>query len=247
MLNDSLLKDLAKATSAWLSFNSLCGLEGLLSESALNIPVGTFIGTKSSARIVSQFRHPYFNSVDGRPKQIDFALKNSKGKVAQAIECKWSNVSVQAVINDIYRLECLGTKALKVDPFAKGLSIGRFFLIAGNIAAMEAFAAKGVNVGGARVRIRDFLLSFDDDAPKKRFNVQTAAPNVQELVRRFQGAYYPKSPASIPKIIVTELVGNASDGPFRVHIWKVNRAQGTGTLKLPKADPAIPLDADWEE
>lgn len=234
MLSDALISDLAKATAAWLSFHALCGLDGLLSESALNIPVGTFIGTRSGARISAEFDHPTFrNLARGRPKQIDYVLRNANSKVTQAIECKWSNVGVQSVVNDIYRLECLGVERPAInDPFAAGINVSRLFLIAGTAAAMTNFSNKGVNTGGGRTQLRDFLLSFDLGAPERRFNVDTAHTNIKGLVAKFENNYYGQNTIKIPKIIVTKLVASASDHTFQVHVWKINRANGTGKLTL---------------
>lgn len=238
MLSDAQISDLARATAAWLSFHALCGLDGLLSESALNIPVGTFIGTRSGARIGSEFDHPTFkNLARGRPKQVDYVLKNASAKVTQAIECKWSNVGVQGVIDDIYRLECLGIERPEDnDPFAAGINVSRLFLIAGTAAAMTAFSNKGVNTGGGRTKLRDFLVSFDPNQPERRFNVLNAHPNIRGLVAKFESSYYGPNTAKIPKIIVTKLVASASDHTFQVHVWKVNRANGTGKLTLQGVD-----------
>jgi len=237
-LSDANLQNLAHATTAWLSYSDLCGMKGILNESSINVPIGTFIASNSDATLRSEVTHPGFGAKRGRPRQLDFALYNNQGKVTQVYELKWADANTQAIIDDVYRLESIGIVNIGGDD-AFDNAIGRFFIVAGPDADVKALKKRGVNVGGGKEKLSDFILCFDPaaNAEEKRIklNVETCDAKVRDLIRHYQDFYFTKPrERQVPKIVHTKLIAHSATGGYQVFVWKVNRAQGTLPVRITK-------------
>jgi hypothetical protein len=220
------LSTLAQATANWLSFHHLCGLQSMLNEFALTIPLATFLGVHSPYELKAEYPHPHFQNRKGRPPQIDFVLLNSKDQLSAAYECKWANASNEDIVRDLYRLESLCG-------VVKRGQVRRFFLIAGPIDTTTSLSDRAVNIGRRRTRLDDHLLSFARAKPERKFKVQEAPPRLRECVEKFQRQYYPaQHEEKIPTSIRTKLMADATTEHYRVLIWRVSRSPGTKCIRL---------------
>ena len=95
----------------WLDFQVLCKRDWMFSEKSLAQPIVEFLPTFHKSNFVTELPHNDLRKKQfGRGRQIDYALFNSKNdkKPIALIESKWAPDSpdVQAIVNDILRLEC---------------------------------------------------------------------------------------------------------------------------------------------
>jgi hypothetical protein len=123
---------LTRAVVAWVTYKSLTGLAGLLTEASLSVPIVELLSHKQKHRIKREVTHPgFFVGGIGRPKQIDFVIKRANGEGwLHVLETKKLPLSGQALVNDLLRLALLKKKG-----------VGRYLLVGGELvgADWEAF------------------------------------------------------------------------------------------------------------
>lgn len=100
---------ISEGISSWLTFEKLCGREGLFSERYLAMPMAQILRDNVTGTITGEYTHPVLAipGTTGRPPQLDFVVEEN-GKLVLCVETKWAStqsVSVKDVVWDCVRLE----------------------------------------------------------------------------------------------------------------------------------------------
>ena len=227
-MNLSASSKLPKAVHRWLAFQAHCNRSDVFSESYMTQPVAEFVLANHSGRFESEHTHPSFvTRSKGRPKQVDFALvtKNT-GAIEAVIECKWAgvrNLSKQAIVDDLLRLECYR------DPDRQ---VSRYFLVAGKKDNfISNFRELRYRDGGNHAFTKR-LLSFSTRRPEIVLGVFSFTGSIRKYFRSFYDEYKSEP----PKTLRTTLVSASYGDEIYVFMWRVSSSKNRKTYKAALPD-----------
>ena len=221
-------QELARSTAAWMAYHNLSGLEGILTEHTLTIPIGTYLATRTGRFVESEVAHPInskSNSDKGRPRQIDLVLSNRKNKEI-VFEIKKLNVGFDAVINDILRLLILNDD----DSFK---SARKVFVICGSQKQFSDFWNRKMNTGGGRSLYFDSLLpkSKEKGLDKKQFSInKDSHKKYIKPIFDFCKNYYPDGDSGIPSSFSCTLDGKGETEGYAAYFWTIRGVQNNRKL-----------------
>jgi hypothetical protein len=219
---------LTRAVSSWLSYKTLTGLEGLINEASLSVPIAEFLTHNTKYEILGQEDHPQFGN-----RKLDFvAKKRGSDSWVFAVETKSLPLGdPQRFVDDILRLALLNRPGVR-----------RYFLVAGKLSEadwkrlkVERDKAKGKVTGPLRVPFRRLInvkgsarcdvvgLFLRNDYHIKSVDLTKIDKLVGEYVRDFKERYEPKT---IPGRYVTELKSWNRKNRFVAAIWEIKIKQG---------------------
>jgi hypothetical protein len=216
----------------------LTGLDGLLTEASLSVPIAEFLTRNTTLNISGEVGHPNPNFVSkgvGRKRQLDFVAKDDRNKWIFALETKSLPIDRQAFVDDILRLALLG----KPD-------VDRYLLVAGELSdrawkdlKSARKKAKGKITGATRIPVRlevnvkgstrkDLLRVFlGDSYSEKIVDLKKRSMLVRKYIASFQKRY---NCNSIPKQYRTTLKSWNRKNRFIAMIWQIRCSPRAGNI-----------------
>jgi hypothetical protein len=213
-------QDISRAVVCWLEYKSLTGMNGLFSEASLAVPISEFLSRRHGGQIKSEVAHPLFASQSrGRPRQIDFVREANGNKTwLSAYECKFQNISLSDIINDICRLICLSLPG--------GIKCkDRYFIFARKLGEANILIDKEINIGKARLSTFDKILLQQEVyiGQKNSFKIRELHQNQQDVFNRFSKEYG----VNLPSQMVTKLCGMSRGLEYACAIWRISSESGS--------------------
>lgn len=211
---------MSEAVTHWLHYKSLTGLNGLLNESSMSVPIGEFLSSHYGREVESEKEHPLFASVGrGRPKQLDFVrVKRGERTWHAAYETKFQTLSFDQIVSDLCRLVCLNQ--------AEGIGNPNKYFVYASRCADDKLLRNGFNTGDkGRLPYFEGILSrgLDEDA-----ECRIIMSELHQKQRKAFEVFAQDYCAKLPSRIVTRRVGFSSSGKYTCVIWRVRSARGTG-------------------
>lgn len=223
---------LGKAILHWLEFQVVCKRDWMLSEKSLAQPMGECLHSFHNGKIETELPHPNLDrKLQGRGRQIDYALKNKKGKTIAVIESKWasSTPDLQGIVNDVMRLECVRNTIC-------------YFVLAGMRKNIEEKPApSGIGSHTKKIRQIDSILPFDE-SNDKNIRIEECNETMRRLFKKFSKDYdFREIPKSLNVKRVFSSVGTHKDETVYVYIWRIKSSKNRALFDPQKTWPKIEL------
>jgi hypothetical protein len=214
------LKGLVKVVAAWIAYRSLVGRSNFFSERALAEPIGDFLFSNFRAwEAVAEEAHPSLNenARRGRPKQIDYVLKQ-KDSLKLALETKWAPAPPDALLQDLARLVAIRSDG------NQARNIYRGFLLCGNSQAFQAVFSRQANAGSKR---EDHISKFLSIEKNRRMCSISAKDVSEQQWKRWEKVFEDVQGAGkTAEAINTTLCHLVSSSGFTTAAWQVNLRRG---------------------
>jgi hypothetical protein len=217
-------QEIAESVATWLHYKSLTGLNGLLNESSMAVPIAEYLSAKHGREVHSEKAHPLFsNNLKGRPKQLDFVrLKNNDDTWHAAYESKFDTVSFDLIVNDLCRLLCL----------AQASNVGsprRYFIYGAQTEGEKGiFLANKFNSGdGLRKSYFEAILPRKMAVKNLTFRLKELHEKQLKVFRAFAKDH----DVGLPSKIRVELGGLLKSGNYVCAVWQLWASQGSSLIK----------------
>lgn len=221
-------RNLAKAIVAWLHYEDLCARGHLLSEASLTNPVGEFLVSTQTRRVIAEYNYPDQQQRRGRYKQMDYALfrRGDNPTIAHLVESKLINDKRDfklEILSDILRLESAGFTEDE----------GRWLIIAGKSSSFKNLARSEFNTGaGSRIAFHKVLPVLESTAPRPS-NLRVADSPL--ILKRWIAAAEETGLGDLPlslNVKVATFARGGSREEYQCTIWKVNSVSKRSTRSL---------------
>lgn len=219
-------QELSEAVASWLHYKSKVGLQQLLNEASMAVPIAEFLAARHGRDVQSEVAHPFFSQGGlGRPRQIDF-VRSQRGNDNvwhSAYETKYQTKDFSAIMSDVCRLVCLAQAAGVGNP-------NRYFVYAAETPETGGILENEFNTGqgGRTPYYKGLLYKTKKQLGKNQtFSIQNLEERQKSAFREFSKRYCVKIPSSM-KI---ELTGFFRAGGYCCAVWQVWAAQGSKLIQ----------------
>jgi len=218
-------QEISETVASWFHYKSLTGLNGLLKESSMAVPIAEYLASKHGREVESEKAHPLFNSGgQGRPKQIDFVrVKHGDRTWHSAYETKFKTRNFDLIIGDLCRLLCLAQAVDVGNP-------GRFLIYAVKLEGDGAILDNKFNPGGHnRISYFENILPRPNTVGKNKdcvFKINELHAKQRSSFRKFAKSHKVELPSSVR----VKLSGSFESGGFSCAVWQIWAQKGSTLL-----------------
>jgi hypothetical protein len=219
-------RPLTAGVGAWLGFESACDRSGLFSEKYMTTAIGQILAARTGNRAISEWPHPVLSpsaAGPGRRPEVDFVVRDPRGKVILAVESKWAGrtlPSTSAILWDLIRLELV----------AHATGARCIFILGGTRHRLEAI-------------FNNRLFSDDDARPHRRpvlrhdnnvLHSVPLVPTVRSRIPMLKKLFEEQQAFQFPEKIVTRRTAPFPSDPkprhYQVYAWEIRPATNRRTF-----------------